>query len=98
MGIKNKDAGQKNRKDTDRNIDIENPAPTVTVGKPSSQNGTEHRRDHDAKSPEAHCLASILWGKDLHENGLRERLQSATTSALNAAKEDEQGKRWRESA
>ena len=93
--IKDKNASQKNCENANRDIDIEDPAPAITVSKPSSQDGTKHWRNHDAQPPETHSLAAILRRKDFHQNGLGERLQSASTGSLNtlASKEVRQPSR-----
>src|SRR5437764_15453334 len=79
-------------------IDVEHPAPAVVVGDPAAGDGPKHRRHHDARRPESHGLASFFGRKSLQQDGLRERLQAASTSALNEAKNDEESERWRKPA
>ena len=72
-----------------RQIDVEDPAPTVVIGQPAAEHRTEHGRDHDAESPESHRLAAILWREGFEHHRLRKRLQRAAGRALNHAEEDQ---------
>src|SRR5579862_2339992 len=84
--------------EADGDVDVEDPAPTVTIGEPASENGTEERRDDDAESPESHGFTAILRRERFEKDGLRDRLEAAAARALNDATDDEERKRRSESA
>ena len=83
--IEDENLRQDHRDHADRNVDVEDPAPTVVVGEPAAGHRTQHGRDHDAQRPERHRLSALLRRKRLQQDGLRERLQSAAACALNDA-------------
>ena len=86
------------RRNADREVDVEDPAPAVAVGQPSADDGAENRRDDDAEAPEAHGLAALVRLEGFEEHRLRQRLQGAAGRALNDAEEDERSERRREAA
>ena len=77
------------RRDADRNVDVEDPAPAVVVGQPAAEHRPENRRDDDAEAPEAHRLAAILRRERLEQHRLRQRLQRAAGRALHDAEHDQ---------
>ncbi len=60
--------------DPDRNIDIEDPPPAVTIRKPTAYYRAEHGSYHDSKRPKRHCFAAVLRWEHLQQDRLRERL------------------------
>src|SRR5262249_17227355 len=98
MGIEDEQARHDDRRNADRYVDVENPAPTVAVGEPATKNGAEERRDDDAESPEAHGFAAIFGREGFEEHGLRNWLEATTARSLNDAANDKEGQAWRESA
>ena len=77
--------GEDESNDSDGNVDVENPAPTVIVGEPAAGDRAQHGRDHDSQRPESHRLSALLRRERFHQDGLRQRLQAAATRALDDA-------------
>ena len=73
------------RRDADRQVDVEHPAPAVAVGQPAAEHRAEDRRDDDAEAPEAHRLAALVGRERFEQNRLRQRLQRAAGRALHDA-------------
>ena len=96
--IEDEQLREDDRNNSDRNVDVKDPAPTVVVGDPAAGNGTEHGSNHDTQRPESHGLTAFVGRKRLQQDGLRERLQTAAAGALNEPKNDKEAERWRESA
>ena len=86
------------RRDADRQVDVEDPSPAVGIGQPSAEDGPQNRGDDDAEPPEAHGLAALLGRERLQENRLRERLHRAAGRALDQAERDERGEVRRQPA
>ena len=45
-------------------------SPDERVGKPSAQNWTKHRGDHNAKAENGESLAMLLTGEGIEQNSL----------------------------
>ena len=96
--IKNKNISQKKCQHSDRYVDVEDPAPAVTVRQPAAENRPQHGRNYNSKRPEGHGFPAVFRRKHFQQNRLRERLQSAAGCALNNAKDDKKRKIGREAA
>ena len=96
--VLNEPRGEQERKDADRNIDEENPAPGEVVGDPSAERWTDGGSgDHrDAVNGKGH--AALCGSKSIGEDGLLAGLQAASASALQDAADDERGQVRRQSA
>ncbi len=79
----------------DWQVDVEDPAPGISVGDPPAQRGAEYGRGHDPQPEERHCFAALLRGKLLQQHGLGKRLEPSPGDALQHAKENQhrQGRR-----
>ncbi len=86
MNSKRHDDGR----DPDRNVDIEKPAPGITVGDPAAEHGTKHGSNDDAQRPECHGFGALLRRESFHQDGLREWLQTSAGCALEHAEDDQQ--------
>ena len=82
----------------DRNVDVEKPAPGITVSDPAAEHRAEHGRNHDSQRPECHGLGALLRREGLHQDGLREWLQASAGGALEDAEDDEQRQVRRDAA
>src|SRR6185437_11848016 len=69
----------------DWNVDIEQPSPGVAVSNPAAQNRAKHGRNHNTQRPECHGLAPLLRWERLHEDRLRQRLQTSACRTLENA-------------
>src|SRR5579884_1989021 len=96
--VEDKGAGHQNRHDTDRDIDVEDPAPAIRLRQPAAEHGAENRRDYDAQSPKPHGLAAILRRESFEQDRLRQRLQASARRALKNAEYDESKQTWSETA
>ncbi len=96
--VEDKKARQDHRRQAHRQVDVEDPPPAEIVREIAADHGAEHRRHHDAESPERHSLAAVLRREGLQHHGLRERLQGSAGGALYHAEEDQHRQRGRESA
>ena len=67
--------------DADRNVDVERPAPRISIGEPAAQRGPQHGRDHYAEREHRHRHAALLRRKTFQQDRLRQRLQRASASA-----------------
>src|ERR1700693_864244 len=66
----------------DGNIDEENPAPSVIVGDPSAEGGTDDWRDDHAHTVNGHGHALFCARETFDQDGLRDGLQSAAARSL----------------
>ena len=96
--ILNQPRGEQQRKNSDRNIDEENPAPGEVVGDPAAESRTDRRRRDDRHSVDGECHAAFGGRKCIGQNRLLARLQSAAARALQNAADDQNGQIRRESA
>src|SRR6185437_8322729 len=96
--ILNQHRGHQDRQDADGNVDEENPAPGETVGDPAAKCGTDRRRHDDAHAVDGHGHALFFARETIDENCLRDWLKTASSGALDDAKENEHGQTWREAA
>ena len=85
-------------RDPDRNVDIEKPAPGITVGDPAAEHRPEHGRNHDSQRPECHGFGALLRRESFHQDGLREWLQASAGCALEDAEDDQQWQVRRDAA
>src|ERR1700729_3441832 len=92
MRVEDEEARHDDGSEADGNVDIENPAPAVTVGQPATEYRAEKWRDNDTESPEAHGFAAILRREGFEKDGLRNRLEAAAARALNHAADDQEWK------
>ena len=82
----------------DRNVDQEDPAPSVVVGDPAAQRRPHHGREHHAHAVHRHRHALLFARKSFAQDGLRNRLQRAAAQALQHAAQDQDGKAGRQAA
>ncbi len=78
-------AHQIQRKQADGNIDVKHPAPGIVVGQPSAQQRANNGRDDYAYAKGRHCHAVLLPREAFEQNGLRQRLQRASSRSLEHA-------------
>ena len=88
--IVNEQHGHDDGRDPDRNVDIEKPAPGITVSDPAAEHGPKHGSNHDAQRPERHRFGALLRRESFHQDGLREWLQTSAGCALEHAEDDQQ--------
>ena len=69
---------QQQRYQADGNVDVEYRSPHERVGKPSAQNWTKHRGDHNAKAENGESLAMLLTGKGIEQNSLTQGNERCT--------------------
>ena len=62
-------------KDADRDIDKEDPRPTVTVGDPAAQNGPGNRCNHRDHRQQCQCHPPFCRGVDRNQQGLGHGVQ-----------------------
>ena len=86
------------RNDSDREVDVEHPAPAVCVGQPAADHRADDRGDDDAETPEAHGFAALVRGEGLEQDGLRQRLHRAAGCALQQPERNQEGERRRDAA
>ena len=96
--VEDKKPGHNDGRHTDRDVDVEDPAPTVAVRQPAAQDRTEHGSDHDAETPKAHGLATVPGREGFQKHGLRNRLKPAAARSLNHSEENQEGQAWGEPA
>ena len=89
---------QQKRKNANRDIDEENPAPAKVVGDPTAERGADGRSHHYGNAVNGECHAALGVRKGIDENGLRARLQASAARALKNAEDDQHGEIGRESA
>jgi len=82
----------------DGDVDKEDPAPGEVVGDPAAQGGADHRRQHDRHAVDGEGLAALARRKRIDEDRLLAGLQAAAPGSLQDAKENQQRKRWGETA
>ena len=87
--IEDEQLGHDDRRDADRDIDVEHPAPAVAVGQPAAEHRSEDRRGHDAEPPEAHGLAALVRREGFEQHRLRQRLQRAAGRPLDDAEDNQ---------
>src|SRR4029077_3917548 len=90
--------GQGKRKNSDRDIDKENPAPGVIVRNPAAKGRTkggscDHRNAVDGKSH-----ATFRRRERIRQDGLLARLQATSSGALKHAKDNQNGEVWGQAA
>src|ERR1700683_2389002 len=87
--VLNEPGSEEQGNDSDWNVDEENPAPSEVVGDPSAEGWTDGgSADHcDAVNGEGH--AALGRFKSVSEDGLLTGLETASTSALQHAADDE---------
>ncbi len=86
------------RHDTERNIDVEDPAPTVMIGQPAAQYRAADRADHHPHGPDRHGGAPFLRRIDLVHHRLRQRHQRGAEHALHRAENHHLSQRLRHAA
>ena len=96
--ILNKPRRQQERKNADRNIDEENPAPGKVVGDPTAEGRTDGRRHHHRDAINGKCHAPLRRLESVSQNSLLARLQASTARPLKNAKDDQHGEVGRETA
>ena len=90
--------GEVERQDADRDIDEEDPAPTVVVDDPAADGGAEHRRHHHGHAIDGESHAALGGGKGVGEYGLLAGLQAAAGRSLEHAEEDQHAEGGRQAA
>ena len=96
--VEDVELGHHDRRNADRQVDVEDPAPAVRIGEPAAHDRPEDGRHDDAEPPEAHRLASILRRKGFQQDRLRQRLQRAAGRALDDPEDHERGQVRRSAA
>ena len=76
--------------DSDGKIDVEDPAPGVVVGDPSSQRWTDRWRHDRGDSVKREGQAALLRREGIGQNGLGHRLESAAAHSLDDAENNQQ--------
>ena len=83
-------AAERQRDRAERQVQVEDPPPGVVVGDPAAHRRPHDGRDHDAETPDGHGHPALSRGKDLHEDGLRERDERAPAEPLEDPRPDEE--------
>src|SRR5215469_3153743 len=96
--ILNHSVGQKQREDSHRYIDEENPTPVVVVGNPSTERRAQCRRRHDSHSVDRERHPPLLRRKGVRKDTLLAWLQTAATCTLQPTKNDKNSETRREAA
>ncbi len=96
--ILNQPRGEQDRKNADRNVDEENPAPGEIVGDPSAERRTDGRRRDHGDAIDGECHAALGGRKSVGQNGLLAGLQAAAARALQNAADDQRREIRRQSA
>jgi len=81
--------GKEKGEDADGEVDVEDPAPGVAVGDPTTEGGADDGRDDDADAVDGHGGTVFAGRKAFEEDGLGEGLHASATDALENAGEDE---------
>src|SRR5664280_1957856 len=81
--------GEVERQDAHRNVEEEDPTPTVVVHDPATHGGAEHWRHDHCHAINSKSHAAFFRRKGVRENGLLAWLQPAASRALNNAKENQ---------
>ena len=76
------------RQQTERQVDIEHPAPAVPLSEPAAQRGSQDRPDHHAHAPDRHGLAMLLHRVSVQQHRLGQRHQRGAEHPLQNAKQD----------
>ena len=90
--------GEIERQDADRNIEEEDPAPTVVVDDPAAHGGAKHRRHDDRDTVHGEGHAALLGWEGVGEDGLLAGLKASSCCSLKDAAEDQSAERRRNSA
>src|SRR5271156_2544394 len=96
--ILNEALGEIERKDTDRNVDVKDPAPAEIVGNPSAESWADGGRDDDGHAVHGESHAAFRRNESVGKNCLLAGLQPATGGALQHAEENQHAETWREPA
>ena len=91
-------ADQKEREYADGQIDVEDPSPGVVVGDPTADRRPEGWRKHCHKTVEREGLATLLFFEGIRHDGLRHRLEAATSDALKYTRNEQDRERWGDTA
>ena len=67
---------------TDGNVDVEDPAPVVVLGKPAAERWPENGTDHHPHPPHGHGRPVLLLRMGVKQDGLGERHQARAKNAL----------------
>src|SRR3984885_15122378 len=90
--------GEKQRNNSDWNIDKENPAPGEVVGNPTAERRADGRCHDNGDAIDGERHSPFGGCECIGQNSLLARLQSAAARALEDAEEDEHAEVGRESA
>jgi methylmalonyl-CoA epimerase len=90
--------GEDERKDADRDIEEEEPAPACVVDDPATDGGAERGGEDDGHSVDGEGHAAFFGREGVGEDGLFAGLEASAGEALEDAEEDEQGQSGGESA
>src|SRR5262249_48334405 len=90
-----KSQAHENGSDADRKVDIENPAPGVTVGNPTAESWSKDRCDNYTHGIHRHRLSPFFRRESLQQNCLRYRLQCSATRTLQNPSENQEPKATR---
>src|SRR5207244_10108778 len=83
--------GDEEAENTDRKVDVEDPAPRPLVGEIAAEGRAQDGSDDEAQSPHGHGQAALMERKDLPEDGLRQRDDRPAAEPLEDAGDDERG-------
>ncbi len=86
-------AGEREGQEAHGDVDEEDPVPAEVVRDPPAQHRPDDGRQHHAHAVDGHRLPPLLVGEGLHEDGLGDGLQAATTEPLEHAEEDQPAQR-----
>ena len=93
VGQLEREPGDDERGDADRDVDPEAPAPVGVVGEQAAEQRADDGRDAEQRTHRAHVLAALLGGHDVGDDRLRQDHQTAAAEALHAAPEHELAER-----
>jgi hypothetical protein len=82
----NEDEDAKRTQQTDRQVDVEHPAPTVFLGQPAAERRPHDRAADRADAEHRHRLSVPLRWVDLQQSGLRQRDEAGSSNTLQGAK------------
>jgi hypothetical protein len=74
---------------TEWQVDVEHPAPTVVFGQPAADRRAHDRSEHHADTPDRHGEATPLRRVDVQKGGLRQRHEGGAKHALKHAEHDD---------
>ena len=86
-GLVDQRADQKQRDQSHRHVDQEDPVPGIVVGDPAAERRPDHRRDHDRDAVDRKGLAALFGRKRVGEDRLLAGRHAAAAEALQDAEQ-----------